>query len=148
MSETVVHCEGFHDRAFWAGWLLHLGCADPGLPAAGATSRSPIFDPWNTEVKGGQFAFLARSSHFIRVVPCHGKGNILRRTRIRLGQRGSKSLTRLIVNVDPDVSTSAVVAVSRACIGLSHFLNKDGQTGGIQRTRVSSQGAFFKSYLN
>ena len=30
MSESVVLCEGYHDRAFWAALLEHLGCADPG----------------------------------------------------------------------------------------------------------------------
>jgi len=48
MSESVILCEGYHDRAFWAGWLLHLGCTDPGLPSAGKATRTPIFDPWNT----------------------------------------------------------------------------------------------------
>lgn len=29
MSESVIYCEGYHDRAFWMGWLGHLGCVDP-----------------------------------------------------------------------------------------------------------------------
>lgn len=31
MTESCIVCEGYHDRAFWAGLLLHLGCIDPGL---------------------------------------------------------------------------------------------------------------------
>ena len=56
MSESVILCEGFLDRAFWAGWLEHLGCTDPGRqpgkpgrvpvkgpsgPATGGASRTP-----------------------------------------------------------------------------------------------------------
>jgi hypothetical protein len=45
MSESVIYCEGYHDRAFWMGWLGHLGCSDPGLPPPGKTNRLPISDP-------------------------------------------------------------------------------------------------------
>ena len=57
MSESVIYCEGYHDRAFWAGWLTHLGCADPGVPSAGSSMRRPIYDPWYTKVQSGQFAY-------------------------------------------------------------------------------------------
>lgn len=32
MSERVVLCEGYHDRAFWAGLLLRLNCGDLAPP--------------------------------------------------------------------------------------------------------------------
>ena len=51
MSESVILCEGFHDRAFWDGWLTFLHCnsdgfkpGTPGFPAArsvGATQCGP-----------------------------------------------------------------------------------------------------------
>lgn len=106
MSESVILCEGYHDRAFWAGWLLHLGCTDPGLPPAGKTTRAQVLDPWNTPVTGGQFAYHSTSGRFVRVRPCHGKGNVLPAARVRLGQRTSKPLLRLVVTVDPDVSAA------------------------------------------
>jgi hypothetical protein len=117
MSETVILCEGYHDRAFWKGWLTHLGCTDPGLPPAGKTNRVPIFDPWNAQVKGGQYAYNSKSTHFIRVQPCQGKANILPAAHLRLAQRSSKQLQRLIINVDPDVSAAG--AGARAT-GLRH----------------------------
>jgi hypothetical protein len=104
MSESVILCEGFHDRAFWAGWLRHLGCTDPGLPTAGRTTRTQLLDPWNTPVTGGQYAYHSKSGQFIRVRPCHGIGNILPAARVRLGQRPSKRLLQLVINIDPDVS--------------------------------------------
>jgi hypothetical protein len=42
MSESAVLCEGYYDRAFWAGLLVHLGCVDPGQ---GPHGRRPVFDP-------------------------------------------------------------------------------------------------------
>jgi hypothetical protein len=112
MSESVILCEGFHDRAFWKGWLTHLGCADPGLPPAGKTARAPILDPRNTPVTGGQFAYHSKSGHFIRVRPCHGKSKVLPAARLRLGQRPSKQLLRLIINVDPDVRVAGATTAT------------------------------------
>ena len=106
MSESVIYCEGYHDRAFWMGWLGHLGCVDPGAPHPGRTGRIPIYDPWNTLVSGGQYAYHSRSGQFIRVVPCHGKPKILPLVRIRLGQRSSKAVLRLVINIDSDLNAS------------------------------------------
>jgi hypothetical protein len=102
MSESVILCEGFHDRAFWAGWLAHLGCTDPGQRPGPAT-RVPILDPWGLRVTGGQYAYHSATGQFVRLVPCRGKDNILREARSRLQVRDSKTLLRLIINVDPDV---------------------------------------------
>ncbi len=106
MSESVIYCEGYHDRAFWMGWLGHLGCVDPGAPLPGGTGRRTILDPWSDPVKGGQYAYHSRSGRFIRVVPCQGKHKVLPAARIRLGQRNSKGLVRLVINIDSDVTAS------------------------------------------
>ena len=44
MSESLVLCEGYHDRAFWAGWLGRLGCSDVGFRPG--TAGYPRADPW------------------------------------------------------------------------------------------------------
>lgn len=108
MSESVVFCEGYHDRAFWTGWSKHLGCIDPGLPTAGRSRRIPIFDPWKVQVGAGQYAFHSPTGSFIRVFPCDGKSNILREARLRLADRGSKALARMVINVDSDQTASGV----------------------------------------
>ncbi len=114
MSESVVLCEGYHDRAFWAGWLERLGCTDPGQPP-GSTRRIPVTDPWGTQVSGGQFAFRSASDKFVRLVPCRGDARRVRREarsrldkeRQRFQQQASTSrLTRLVFNVDTDVNVS------------------------------------------
>jgi hypothetical protein len=117
MSESIVYCEGYHDRAFWMGWLLHLGCVDPGSPPPGRTGRVDVYDPWNTKVAGGQYAYHSPSGQFIRVVPCHGRTKILPLVRIRLGQRNSKALTRLVINIDSDVTASGASAASSGLQG-------------------------------
>ncbi len=101
--ESVVLCEGYHDRAFWAGWLTHLGCTDPGLKP-GKTTRSQVLDPWGAPVVAGQYAYRSTGGQFVRVVPCHGKEKILTAARLRLIERGSKALIRLVINVDSDVN--------------------------------------------
>src|SRR5258708_28373216 len=101
MSESYILCEGYHDRAFWGGLLLHLNCADPGALPSG--KRRDFRDPFGNLVRGyGVFGFRSRSGAFIRVVPAHGKDNIPSLARNRLEERKGKALTRLVINVDSD----------------------------------------------
>ena len=67
MSEAVVLCEGFHDRAFWAGWLLRLGCTDPGLLPDG--TRRLVLDPWNKIVADGDGEGICLVAHGWLVCP-------------------------------------------------------------------------------
>ncbi len=109
MSESVILCEGFHDRAFWKGWLMHLGRTDPGVPQPGQTKRQVVYDPWKVQVTGGEYAYHSRTDQFIRVRPCRGKGSkILTAARIRLNERTSKPLLRLVINVDADTSAASI----------------------------------------
>lgn len=95
-GESVILCEGFHDRAFWKGWLHHLGCKDA------LNERRKAYDPFGKPVEGGQFAFLTPSGSFVRLRPCHGDRNVLEQVTIRLKQRTTARLFRLIVNLDTD----------------------------------------------
>jgi hypothetical protein len=106
MSESIVLCEGFHDRAFWRGWLGYLGCTDPGAPPPGSHRRAAVHDPWNDKVQAGQYAYHSRSGHFLRVVPCGGKQYLLPTARDRLSNRTRKRLVRLVLCVDPDTSAT------------------------------------------
>jgi hypothetical protein len=106
MSESVILCEGFHDRAFWDGWLNALGCNSDGFKPG--TPGFPALNPWKAQVGRGQFAYHSKSGGFIRVYPCRGKSNVLREARIRLAQRSTKQLLRLVINVDVDTSAASV----------------------------------------
>ena len=107
-TESVVLCEGYHDRAFWAGWLLHLGCTDPG---AGNGARGKLVDPWNKPVTRGHFGFRSTSGRFVRLQPCHSREKVIRAARIRLSQLATQSLTRLVVCVDSDRVVAEVTGV-------------------------------------
>lgn len=86
MSESVVLCEGYHDRAFWAGWLFHVGLTDPGQ-RDDCAERVSVFDPWGKKVVGGQYGFLSKTGQFVRVEPCNGDiRRILKVARRRLEQ--------------------------------------------------------------
>src|SRR6266849_1740361 len=99
-NESYVLSEGYHDRAFWTGQLLHLGCTDPGTRPNGQRVR--ISDPFGDFVGRGHFAFQSKSGAFIRIVPAGGKSYIPELLKTRLKESPLKRLQRLVVNVDAD----------------------------------------------
>jgi len=99
MAECYILCEGYHDRAFWKGLLLHLGCTDPSLEG-----KQQVSDPWKKKVCGGQFAFISPSGRFIRIVPVGGDRHLLRKQfKSRIDMRTIEKLCALIVSADADV---------------------------------------------
>jgi len=100
-SETVILCEGYHDRAFWSGWLRLLGCQSEADLRAGS---GPILDPWGERVEKGIFAFRSRSGKFIRLVPTGGNSPQFRIARALLRKRADRLLNRLVINRDVDVA--------------------------------------------
>lgn len=123
MSESVVLCEGYHDRAFWSGWLERLGCKNLAPP-----SGKKVLDPWGAAVVGGQYAFHSTTGRFIRLVPCHGRTNVLPEARNRLRQQrddieqktSEVRLARLVVAIDPD--TDAAVAGAKTGLRVSDLM--------------------------
>ncbi len=125
-GEAYILCEGFYDRAYWAGWLLRLGCIDPGEQPGGPRRRT--LDPWGKMVASGQFAFHSKSARFVRVVPCNGKSNILRYANDRLKRRRVEKLHCLVVNVDPDVEVGHSAAVDTATVqAVSNLVARHGE---------------------
>jgi hypothetical protein len=109
MTESYVLCEGFHDRAFWAGMLLTLGCSDPGLRTDG--SRTTVFDPWSLPVRGdGEFAYRSKSGRFVRLVPAKGKDKLIPLARNRLKTRDQKALLRLVIVADADTNADGTLS--------------------------------------
>jgi hypothetical protein len=106
VSESLILCEGFHDRAFWDGWLAYLGCNSVGFKPG--TPGYPALDPWGDKVGGGQFAYRSKSGAFVRVRSCNAKANVLRAARIRLNERTTKALLRLVINVDVDTGAAGM----------------------------------------
>lgn len=137
-TETYVICEGYHDRAFWAGWL-HLGCRDPGLRDSG--QRKPILDPWGRTVKGGQFAFQSTRGHFVRVVPAGGKERVFERLRVRLSERTTEPVRRLVVNIDPDTpSEGGAVRTGLRLADVESMLRSEDPNASTRGTAVEIDG--------
>jgi hypothetical protein len=99
--ESVILCEGYHDRAFWSGWLRHLRCKVPINPNS-AMAGKVVMDPWGMKVVGGQFGLLSKSDEFVRIVPCGGDDKIRPALRTRLRERSTRELRRLVVGYDAD----------------------------------------------
>ncbi len=113
MRESVILCEGYHDRAFWAGWLEHLDCLNLGQrPAGGRAIR--VSDPWGERVRNGDFAFRSLSNNFVRIKPCHGRDNIRPTAEFRLKGRLDKELTRLVLCTDLDMVVGGATEVATA----------------------------------
>ncbi len=96
-AESVILCEGYHDRAFWSGWLLALNCSDL-RPLTGEKTK----DPWGKVVAKGAYAFRSASGRFIRVSPVQGVGNILGDAIGLLKLRTTHALDHLVITVDSD----------------------------------------------
>ena len=102
-SEVYILCEGFHDRAFWKGLLLHWQCKDPTNEGS-----VRVCDPWNKGVGQGQYAFKSPSGKFIRLVPVRGSRALLHtQFRSRLDKRRIEALDALIVSGDADSESDA-----------------------------------------
>ena len=106
-EESVILCEGYHDRSFWKGFLKRFDCQDP-------SGRPPFFDPFNKPIPGGHFVFRSKSDAFIRLQECKGDKNVLQRLEDRLAQRTTNTLRRLVVNLDTDARDVAGLALRTA----------------------------------
>lgn len=104
-SESVIFCEGFYDRAFWAGWLLRLGCRDARNQRASG-QHDPAVDPWGRPVRGGVFAYLTPSGRFVRVQPCGNTGSVSGAVTRRLKDLVLHPAEFLIDNRDDDADAA------------------------------------------
>lgn len=76
MRNVTIQVEGYHDRAFLSGWLLHRGWTDPGKAPS---SRVPVKNPvTGKRVTGGRYGFEAPGgSTFVEIVPNQGDASLL-----------------------------------------------------------------------
>lgn len=100
-QESVILCEGYHDRAFWDGWLRFLKCTVPQANNKTLSTRI-VKDPWGRTVSGGQFGFHSPSGNFLRIVPCGGDDFVAGALKDRLAGRATHALRHVVVNYDAD----------------------------------------------
>lgn len=101
-QRAYILCEGYYDRSFWKGWLVHaLSCHS--LDPKGKTK-----DPWGKDVDRGHFGFYAPSgSLFIRVIPCGGDtSKIIKEAKHLLRGLNTEPITHLVINIDVDTSAA------------------------------------------
>ena len=84
-----VLCEGYHDRAFWKGLLLHHGYEE-----------CRKLD--GKKIAGGVYGYRFKDKHSLKVIPCGGKPEIRKKAIIRLRQLDIDPLDHLLINLDPD----------------------------------------------
>jgi hypothetical protein len=107
-SQAVVLCEGYHDRAFWTGLLLHLDWADPQRGTSDPVVK--VYDPDHKRVAGGEFGFYhQRGASFVRLVPCGGDLAAERAKAEKFYLPGGSDLhvRRLVFCVDADVGAGS-----------------------------------------
>ncbi|HQY64852.1 MAG TPA: hypothetical protein PK141_25840 [Polyangiaceae bacterium] len=119
--DNVILCEGYHDRAFLAGWLEALGCTSckdkeyrRGKPLRGR----------------GQFGFYHTTRDvWARVVPVRGDGNMYPEAELILEGAKTDPIANLVRVVDRDTNTDAgELGMRRA--SFEGFLAKVGANGG------------------
>lgn len=104
--QHIIVCEGYDDRAFWAGLLVRLGLRDPTV--GHERGRRPrVNDPWGRPVVGGQFAFATAAGTFVRLQPCDGGGNVLATAAAYLDGHATRPVGRIVLNLDADRDAGA-----------------------------------------
>ena len=106
MNESVILCEGYHDRAFWAGWFVYLGCIDLGRPTSNK-NETPSRQSWRDRLRRGEYGFYSKSGKLLRIYPCLGKDRIIPAAELQLKNRKLNPIARLVLNVDADLPVDA-----------------------------------------
>lgn len=100
MSQILVLCEGYDDRAFWKCWLLRLGATDLWLEAGGKRNRlKKILQDGAAKSVDGDFCVRSRSGEVIVIRPVHGIDELWSAAEATLHDATS---SRLILSCDSD----------------------------------------------
>lgn len=111
MRNVAIYVEGYHDRAFLQGWLLHRGWKDP-RPRRTGRVKNPVT---TNLVVGGRFGFQsADDSSFVEVSPLHGDGRVLLALEDLARRKSPPDPDELVVVLDIDGTDLAQGASRRA----------------------------------
>ena len=121
LHESVIVCEGYLDRAFWHGLLMHhLGCTDQRKEG-----------PWGRVPGGGIYGFTSPTSRALRVVPTNAqppKGNarnpVFQEAQGLLQGRQTKLLEYMILNIDADTESAEADAARDYSAQLLRFVQE------------------------
>ena len=112
-SAAVILCEGYYDRAFWTGLLVHHGGAPEIKPHLGKPVR--VQDPNGKTVSGGRYGFrLPPDGRYVEVVPVGTESQLLPAFDDQvIGRARPPALRLLVFNYDPDQATSHAQAADK-----------------------------------
>lgn len=127
--DNVILCEGYHDRAFLAGWLEALGCT---------SCKGKAYRRGKPLRGGGQFGFhQAARDVWARVVPVSGDGNLYPEAELILEGANTEPIANLVLVMDRDTDVGESGARRASFEG---FLAKvgapEGRYSGIMETQI------------
>lgn len=124
-KQHVILCEGYDDRSFWKGWLLHLGCIDP---SRGGRSVS---DAFGREVKGGgRFLFRTPAGSDVIVQPFHGRDRAKLAVEDYLGGKEPEMSRRVLLNLDLDAADALSTSADDQVRGIAQALGATSKSPG------------------
>lgn len=148
MRRITIVCEGYHDRSFWSGWLLSLGCRD-ARPRPGA----PVPDPHTGRtVTGGRFAFKTSGGDWVSVVPAGGdKTQVVRligREVQEAGRIRQVDAVEIIASMDADVPVGTRIPYGKRCQAiLGHVPSLTVDTRAAANTTLVSQDGLVRVHI-
>ncbi len=130
--KTIILCEGYHDRAFWSGYLMHRHFKDQRGTKARQETREP-----------GQYDYLSpKGGHAISVYPCRGKDNIKNALTVKLAGLATDPKDQIIVSVDHDGDSLPIGCEPDWTLGnLCHDLNASKDKNGEAKAIETKDGA-------
>jgi hypothetical protein len=103
--ESIILCEGYHDRAFLSGLLEHHGCQSlKGKPYRG---HKPLTGK-------GQYTFVTPHGGWLRLVPVDGDKNLLNAANTELIARETSALRHVVLVRDDDTIAAKEMEQSSA----------------------------------
>lgn len=127
-AEVLILCEGYQDRAFWDGCLLHH------FRCAAVNPRPSTLEHKNT----GSYTYRTEGGRYVHVIPCAQAGGLDKVLQAKLKGRFGNPFEHIVHNSDVDLVTvedrlrSFRDALTRAGaepreLGTHHFQLDQGQ---------------------
>lgn len=124
--QYVVLCEGYDDRSFWRGWLLHLGCTDPT-----ERGRKAALDARGQTVRGqGRFLLRTPAGSDLIIKPYHGRSNARDAVAEYLGGLQPHPPDKVILNLDSDAEDDDASTAEDQVLGIARSLGADARGAG------------------
>ncbi len=100
MSQTLILCEGYDDRAFLKCWLLRLGATDLWLEAGSKQNRlNEILRAAGAKAAPGDYCLRSRTGQILTIRPSKGEGDLWSDAETALKD---DVVSRLVINCDSD----------------------------------------------